>query len=508
MYGNHLDAICAAVNAVHPTAFFGRLEAENGPAIPRMPDGSCCNDGVVDVCRSGCQNGYLACAQYQTAADFCAGDFKEARDEGTACSTLETGGGGMRSAGAVFEAYPPFRLGNFVVDGWNRDSEEGSERKAESDSKSPTVVVYIGDEGAELTRLMLENAPFRFLLFSPKAGSDGEGGAIVPEDSLIDSSRALKRRYYLMMKAKDAERIGIVVATTAVEGYRAMVERLTAVVRRACKRPYVFYVGKINPAKLANFAEMDVLVLVASPETCAAVDAAEYWKPLITPFECEVALVEGRSWTGRYDLDFRPLLGTALPAPRDHACGAADSDEEAGASHSLTTGTVTARAAGGLTVLSAGEVMMAQRSFTGLDVKEGLDRPLDLVQGRVGIASGYSHEPSATNSQLSHTQVTDGVRVPGHMEGHASAVNYRVELHGAERPVTRTQAYEKEGKQASERERRNASETDDGGSTWGPGCQVQTSIPMDREVSRGQNDEADMQRVAQDVDDFFALLAS
>jgi len=37
----------------------------------------------------------------------------------------------------------------------------------------------------------------------------------------------------------------------------------------------VFYVGKINPAKLANFAEIDVFVLVASPENTAGVDPAE-----------------------------------------------------------------------------------------------------------------------------------------------------------------------------------------------------------------------------------------
>ena len=44
-----------------------------------------------------------------------------------------------------------------------------------------------------------------------------------------------------------------------------------------------------------------------------AVDAADYWKPLITPMECEIALVRGRSWTGQYDFDFRPLLATPLP---------------------------------------------------------------------------------------------------------------------------------------------------------------------------------------------------
>lgn len=84
-----------------------------------------------------------------------------------------------------------------------------------------------------------------------------------------DSARALKRRYFLMMKAKDAARIGVVVATTSVAGYSEMVERLKTVIRAAGKRAYVFYVGKISPAKLANFAEMDALVMqCAAPPCC------------------------------------------------------------------------------------------------------------------------------------------------------------------------------------------------------------------------------------------------
>ena len=64
-------------------------------------------------------------------------------------------------------------------------------------------------------------------------------------------------------------------------------------------------------------------VLVASPETCAAVNAEDYWKPLITPMECEIALIKGRSWTGDYAFDFRPLLATPLPHRVNPASAAA-----------------------------------------------------------------------------------------------------------------------------------------------------------------------------------------
>jgi hypothetical protein len=136
--------------------------------------------------------------------------------------------------------------------------------------------------------------------------------------------------------------------------------------------------------------------------------------------------------------------------------------------------------------LSAGEVMMTTRTFRGLDLSEGLDRSLDLVQGRVGIASGYSHEPSATSNQLHHTCMTDGTTVPAHMLGHASAVNYVVA--GTEEGRARGdgvigECHLKEGRSATT-----------------------ASLVGGADVSA--NDDMDMLRVADQVDDFFALLAS
>jgi diphthamide biosynthesis protein 2 len=86
----------------------------------------------------------------------------------------------------------------------------------------------------------------------------------------------------------------------------------------AQKKYYSFVVGKINMCKLANFAEIDVFVLVACPENslldskvtfihlsirrtisyCVCFDnpssfcLKEYYKPIVTPFELALALVE------------------------------------------------------------------------------------------------------------------------------------------------------------------------------------------------------------------------
>jgi diphthamide biosynthesis protein 2 len=45
-----------------------------------------------------------------------------------------------------------------------------------------------------------------------------------------------------------------------------VIEHLKQIIRKAGKKFYFFSVGKLNVAKLANFPEIDVFVLVACPE--------------------------------------------------------------------------------------------------------------------------------------------------------------------------------------------------------------------------------------------------
>ena len=89
------------------------------------------------------------------------------------------------------------------------------------------------------------------------------------------------------------------------------------------KRAYILAVGKLNPAKLANFQvplflpllppppfsplqkEIDVFVNVCCPESVMEVfdTAQEYQKPIVTPFEVEMALDFGSVWTGKGVID-------------------------------------------------------------------------------------------------------------------------------------------------------------------------------------------------------------
>jgi diphthamide biosynthesis protein 2 len=110
---------------------------------------------------------------------------------------------------------------------------------------------------------------------------------VIEEQSVIN--KIIMRRFVMIEKIKDAEIIGIVIGTMAVNRYREILKRTQQVIKNSGKQYYTFVVGKLNPHKLANFAEVDIFVLISCPES-TAFDSRDFFKPIVSPFELEIAL--------------------------------------------------------------------------------------------------------------------------------------------------------------------------------------------------------------------------
>lgn len=115
--------------------------------------------------------------------------------------------------------------------------------------------------------------------------------------SIVGISRYLNRRFYLTQKAKMANIIGILVGTLSQDRFRSVVSSVRQKIEESGRISYTFVVGKINVAKLANFAEVECFVLVACGETSVLKDERDYHLPIITPTELEIALGE-KDWDG------------------------------------------------------------------------------------------------------------------------------------------------------------------------------------------------------------------
>ncbi|EJD42343.1 diphthamide biosynthesis protein, partial [Auricularia subglabra TFB-10046 SS5] len=252
------------------------------------------------------------------------------------------------------------------------------------------VVFYVGAESLALSTVLMTHALTPAYSYDP-----------MTRTARAESARTngrLARRYALVHRARAADVFGIVVGTLGVAAYLPLIGHLRAALARARKKTYTLAVGKLNPAKLANFPDIGAFVLVACAQT-SLVDSRDYFAPVVTPFELLLALAPGEpAWTGDYALDFARLLAMPLPAedeedaePQyDFTSGRLRTARRFGADSSTpgpTDALVARSAENALSTVGAG--FLRDRAFKGLEVNAGRDAPSVLEQGRSGIARGY-----------------------------------------------------------------------------------------------------------------------
>ena len=203
------------------------------------------------------------------------------------------------------------------------------------------AILYIGPESLAMNNLLLSNANTPIFSYLPAQDlARLESGR---------TNRMLMRRYGVVSKARDADVYGIVVGTLGVckaitllllgnaslfsyaASYLPTLAYLRKLLRKHKKKSYTMAVGKLTPAKLGNFLEVETWVLVACGENSLVEAHKEFMRPIITPWELEVALGE-REWAtgpseegeGRskgYTLDFSDVLDEATASVGDDPAG-------------------------------------------------------------------------------------------------------------------------------------------------------------------------------------------
>ncbi|KAL3806927.1 hypothetical protein ACHAXA_006642 [Cyclostephanos tholiformis] len=198
---------------------------------------------------------------------------------------------------------------------------------------SQCTLLYIGDDmdidsrdGNECTRLLLillrcnapdgpkfiySYSPMRCHLNTDVLNSPMSLTNVTAPSTVL--SRLLRRRYFLLNKAKLATTIAILIGTSSKSySFRRLLSLTRQRIQSTGRTAYTFSVGKLSTAghKLSNFAEIDCYVLIACGES-----VAKFWKmereemsvPVLTPLELDVAL-GFREWDGRYSCDFGDLI--------------------------------------------------------------------------------------------------------------------------------------------------------------------------------------------------------
>ncbi|CAF9915427.1 Diphthamide biosynthesis protein 2 [Imshaugia aleurites] len=272
----------------------------------------------------------------------------------------------------------------------------------------------------------------------PASTTDGER---YRKPFLASTSRALNRRYALLTSVSTASVFGILVNTLSVRDYLHIVEHVKYQIQAAGKKSYTFVVGKVNAAKVANFSEIGAWIVIGCWES-SLIDSKDFWKPVLTPFELELALKADseRVWTGEWSSDFQSILqvsqsGDSAEWRNGHKTGGIvdgkedrelDSEEEsappdydlrtgryvsharpmrkpylsASGSKNLPSNFLARRTSGDLAVVGGeaspgAEYLKSKRVWKGLGSDFEIayeDEGAIIEQGRSGIARGYTHD--------------------------------------------------------------------------------------------------------------------
>ena len=222
----------------------------------------------------------------------------------------------------------------------------------------------------------------------------------------MDTKFLMKRNHYVE-KCKDAQTLGIVVGTLTTKGYLDIIKHIQELAAKRNVKTYIFSVGKVNPAKLANFTDVDCFVLIGCSEN-NLYNSRDFYKPLISVFEAEMAL--NPAWNHQmpdtYSTDFREVLPEGKLHKSSNEAQMMDTDislvtgkvrgyrsesDEASGNDRSFDGALQERGKLHVAELSS-FTKLQERTFRGLDPALGKNEPSKIKQGRKGIPIKYDED--------------------------------------------------------------------------------------------------------------------
>ncbi|XP_026492728.2 2-(3-amino-3-carboxypropyl)histidine synthase subunit 2 [Vanessa tameamea] len=250
------------------------------------------------------------------------------------------------------------------------------------------ICIHIGSRGQTLFNFTVSIPALKWYLLEP-----GNNRVDILEETVW-----FKRRRFLVEKCKDANVIGILVCKLAGDQTKDIISRMKKICKVNGKKSYIISVGKPNVAKLANFPEIDIYVMIACPEN-DLYNNRDFYKPIVYPFELEVALNSNRESFYNYHVtDYDELL----PGKR-HYCDISHVKEATDVSlitgniretkiQSVEEGSMDLAVKQNWALENIGQNLQ-ERSWKGLEQKLGETEVKSAEEGRKGIPLQYSNEP-------------------------------------------------------------------------------------------------------------------
>lgn len=259
------------------------------------------------------------------------------------------------------------------------------------------ICIFIGGDNKRFFNLSLTSKASRWFIYNPKLTTFEEKNPL--------TANYIRRRYFHIEKCKDAQMLGLIVATLTSEGYLDVVSRMQEMAKSHGIKTQIISVGRINPAKLANFLEIDCFIMIGCPFN-NMYTSKDFYKPIVSVFEAEMAL--NPAWHMKYPesyvTDFKEILPTGSNYMEFKAADVTQNDV------SLVSGRMRGSGIGDelnnaqndtQTVAQVGKMHLMEttngltfedRTWKGLDPELGCTEPAKIQKGLSGIPTNYTHD--------------------------------------------------------------------------------------------------------------------
>jgi 2-(3-amino-3-carboxypropyl)histidine synthase len=156
--------------------------------------------------------------------------------------------------------------------------------------------VFVADGRFHLESVMIHNPDLPAFRYDPYARTMTR--------ERYDTPAMLAARRAAVARAASATSFGLILGTLGRQGSTALLERLEAKLEAAGKRHFTLLLSEISPAKLERFGgAVEAWVQVACPRLSIDWGGGFGGVPLLTPYECEVALGT-TAWREVYPMDY------------------------------------------------------------------------------------------------------------------------------------------------------------------------------------------------------------
>lgn len=156
------------------------------------------------------------------------------------------------------------------------------------------ALIFVADGRFHLEAAMIRNPTVTAYKYDPYSK------VLSSEAYDVDTMKSI--RLEAIEEAKKATTFGLILGTLGRQGNNSIFDRLRKILNKNGKVVIPFLMAEINRAKLPLIVEVDVWVQVACPRL--SIDWGEgFDKPIITPYELEVAMME-TVWQDVYPMDY------------------------------------------------------------------------------------------------------------------------------------------------------------------------------------------------------------